>query len=1010
MRSQSTLLITVALCIIACLASSGADASDKYLSTFEQIPSPNFGRVNAILRDDRGFLWLATSKGLCKYDGYQVRVFAIGDPLDNEQQTVTSMTRMDSRSLLLATDKGLWVFDLKAEHASPFHISAEVSESRINAIVIDLGGTIWIGTSSLGLFSYNRTTTTVQRFTTSNGLSSNGILSLLLDRSGRLWIGTLGGGLNALDRPTSHIVHYRSSATDPGTLYSDDITALCENENQELWIGTNVGLNVLHLKTGRMLRMDLHSHIKHTIMSITQDPSGRMWIAVLDLGLVFYSNGVFTTFTTLGDVGRSLNSIRTLYPDPVASVGNNLLLWVGTRNGVNKIQMSISPFTNHIRNQDSLYLDRGAVLSICEDRNGIVWAGMWGGGLDILKRANGSYLRVGNFKNSPTNPSSLPRNDVGTIMEDGHGNLWIGTAGGLAVLDAGRKQMAVYKHVKGDLTSLAGNDIAGIYEDRSGTMWVCTRGGLSEVVPGKPHRFKNYLNDPIEAHPVEGNFVSDILEDRHSNHWVATYGRGLNKLEPNRTFKRFIHSGDTSRTQENWIFCFVEDHEGLFWLSTLAGLVSFDPQSGQFTRHLIEQLHDAHIFGIHADNKNDLWLSTGIGLARFSPKTQTFVRFDQKHGLSFTELRSGFFRNASGKLFIGGLDGFAEFDPDSISTTSYPPEIAITAFSVFDKDLSGSAIAEGEVRFPHDQNFFSFSFAALDYANPSRNRFAYRMIGVDRDWVDAGTRNHVRYTHLDPGNYVFKVKGCNADNVWNESGTSISIVIAPPYWQAWWFRLLAAMIIASTIYAAYRYRIRKLLELERLRLRIADDLHDDIGSNLSAIAIASRSVQRSPELTKNTREKIEEIFNTAVLTSDGMKDLVWFIKPENDTLDDLFLRMKDAAATLLGEIQIDFHAPRVDKSQAITIDFKRTVFLAFKEIMTNVAKHAMASRVEIHLVLQDRMFEMVVVDNGKGFESTTKYRGNGLLSLRKRAQTIGGSCEITSEPNEGTTVKFKGKM
>ncbi len=1011
MRFQSTLLITVALCIAACLASSGTDASDKYLSTFEQIPSPNFGRVNGILRDDRGFLWFGTDRGLCKFDGYQVRVFAIESTPENKRQIITSIISMKGGRLLLATGNGLWTFDLKTEQLSQFLPGTEIPRSRINAIVQGPDSTIWIGTSSLGLFSYNTTSTIVRRYTTSDGLSANRILTLLLDHSGGLWIGTTGGGLNLLETATSRIVHYRSTATDSGTLYSDNITSLCENVNQELWIGTSEGLNVLDLETQRMRRVDLHSYTRHTIMSLARDPFGRMWIAALDLGLLFYDNGSLTQFTTSDDVDRSLNSVRTLYPDPVATTGRSLLLWIGTRHGVNKVLMATNPFTNHIRNQDSLLLHRGAVLALCEDRKGILWTGLWGGGLDAFKQVNGAYRRVANFKSDASTRFSLPHNDVGPIIEDRNENLWIGTSGGIAVLDKTRKQMVVYKHIEGDSTSLLSNQIDDIYEDHSGTIWICTIGGLSELRPGTPHRFRNYLIQPKVSDTLEGKQVSDIFQDRLSNLWVATYGRGLTKLEPDGKHVQFLHPADTSGIQENWIYSLVEDNDGLFWLSTRIGLASFDPRSGLFTRHAVRELSDAHIFGIFVDQQNNLWLSTETGLARFSPKAQSFTRFDESYGIGFTELRSGFFQNTQGKLFVGGLDGFTEFYPDSIFSISSPPEIAITSWSVFDQELPAtSTLPDGEIHFSYDQNFLSFSFAALDYANPQRNRFAYRMVGVDNDWVDAGTRNYASYAHLNAGNYVFQVKGCNSNNVWNETGASISFIITPPYWQAWWFRILVAGLFASTIYAVYRYRLRKLLEVERLRLRIADDLHDDVGSNLSAIAMVSRAVQRAPELTPTSKAKIAEIYNTAVLTSQGMKDLVWFIKPENDSLGDLILRMKDTASTLLSETELHFHSPKPDDSRAIAIDFKRSVFLAFKEIVTNIAKHAMATKVEINVTLIEGMFEMRIADNGKGFVERDTQPGNGLQSLRKRARSIRGTCEITSLPGNGTTVTFTGKM
>jgi signal transduction histidine kinase len=641
---------------------------------------------------------------------------------------------------------------------------------------------------------------------------------------------------------------------------------------------------------------------------------------------------------------------------------------------------------------------------------------------------NGRYQRVAHFEHISGSPFSLPSNDAGGIIEDRDGNLWIGTPHGLAMLDKRREHIAIDKHVEGDSTSLVSDQIISIHEDRLGGIWIGTNHGLSQLIrempphqsarlkaeggqgPGAPHRFRTFLLHQADAHPIGGNFVSDILHDRESHLWIATYGRGLNRLESDGNFTRFSHPGDSLGIKENWIYFLTEGREGVFWLSTRAGLVSFDQRTPEFKRYSIDQLANQPIFGIFLDQRDDLWLSTSIGLARFSPKTRAFVRFDEKHGIPFKELHSGFSLNSRGKLLVGGLDGFTEFDPDSVNTTSQPPEIALTSFSVFDKELSASVLAPGEIHLSHDQNFFSFSFAALDYANPQQNRFAYKMEGVDEEWIDAGTRNYARYTHLDPGSYIFRVKGSNSDNVWNESGASIAITVAPPFWQMWWFRILLAGLFAGTMYGAYRYRVQRLLEVERLRLRIADDLHDDVGSNLSTIAMVSRSVQRAPELTKATRRKLAEIYETAVTTSEGMRDIVWFIKPKNDTLDDLLLRMKDTASSLLVDIEHDFHTPKNESSLRVPIDFKRNFFLAFKEILTNIVKHASATKVHISIEQQNSMLETVIRDDGRGFDEHTVRRGNGLGNLQSRARNVGGACEITSAPGKGTTVRFSGRL
>jgi signal transduction histidine kinase len=284
------------------------------------------------------------------------------------------------------------------------------------------------------------------------------------------------------------------------------------------------------------------------------------------------------------------------------------------------------------------------------------------------------------------------------------------------------------------------------------------------------------------------------------------------------------------------------------------------------------------------------------------------------------------------------------------------------------------------------------------------------MVGISTDWIDAGNRNYASYTNLDPGEYIFQVKGSNSDDVWNENGISIDVTIAPPYWQTWWFRILVAGVLIGSMYGAYRYRLKRVIELERLRLRIAHDLHDDVGSNLSAIAIATRTVQHSQKLTSEAKRKLAEIYETAVLTQEGMRDLVWFIKPDKDRLDDLFVRMKETAASLLEDLEVDVQFPEPGDSRKIPVDFKRSVFLAFKETLTNIVKHASASRVEINVALRDGMLEMVVCDNGRGFDINRVHRGTGLQSLRRRAQTLGGSFEIASQPHGGTSVRFTGKL
>ncbi|HTK81666.1 MAG TPA: two-component regulator propeller domain-containing protein [Bacteroidota bacterium] len=987
-------------------------AGDRYLTTFEHIPSPNSGMVNAIIRDGHGFLWFGTTRGLCNYDGYQVRVVPNGPDINTNKQVVTALLGLGSDSLLLGTMQGVWIFSTRTEQFVPLTPWNEngVPEALITSMVEGRNSMIWIGTSSNGLFCYDRRTRSIRRFGSQEGLNDIHITSLLVDGPGRLWIGTLNHGLTLLDPSTGKVAVYNGKES----LWSSHITTLCEDNDGNLWIGTSDGLSVLDTRANAVRRLDLPSPGKHSIWVLANEslPSekhpGTMWVAASEFGLLAYRDGLFTEVKVSDDADRTLRSVKLIYRDLAGSDESKTLFWLGTREGVDKILYSRNPFTTYVRDQNGLQLNRGATLSLLQDREGILWVGLWGGGLNGLRREKGGYARVASFEMN--REPSISSDDVNSLFEDHAGNLWVGTTRGVALIDRNRRRSVRYRHDTRDSSSLAGDEVGQFYEDRSGNVWICSSGGLSRYVPGNLPHFQNYLRQASGSLPPGYNSVNGIFEDRDARMWVTTSGRGLNRLEADGNFTRFTEKNDTSGRLENSAGVAVEDSTGIFWLSTGAGLVSFDRRSGTFRRFVIPQLNDAYIIGIFPDHRGFLWLATKIGLVRYSPATGSFVLLDEKHGMRFKELFSDFFRNSEGRLFVGGMDGFVEFSPESALSTSPPPEIAVTGFSVFDKDFTAALYKASPILLSHDQNFFSFTFTALDYAHSLQNRFAFRMIGVDDRWTDAGTRNYASYTNLDPGEYIFQVKGCNSLNVWNEAGTSVAISIAPPFWRAWWFELMFGAAIIAIGYAAYRYRVRKILEVERIRLRIADDLHDDVGSNLSTIAMASRSIQRAPELSQATQRKLLEIYDTALVTSEGMKDIVWFIKPENDTLDSLMLRMKDVASSLLGDIEYDFRWPKNGVSVHVTIEFKRNFFLAFKEILHNIVKHASAPRVEIYVEERNGLLEMVVRDFGRGFAEDSVRNGNGLRSMRSRASHIGGTCAITSAAGQGTTIKFSGRL
>jgi ligand-binding sensor domain-containing protein len=384
MLSRGFIFATPLLSLFSFILHAQTQPSDKYIVSIERIPLPNLGRVNAIVRDDLGFLWFGTTNGLGRYDGYEVRVFKNGSGLAPGWMT-SAMTKSRDGSLLLATWDGLWTFNTKTERFASFLSSERLGISRIDALAEDSGGTVWIGSRSDGIFKYDRTTQAIRHYTTKEGLNDNRISALLIDHAGVLWIGTRSGGLNSLHPVTSRITHYRYSSSNSASLPSDSVNCLHQSNSNEIWIGTPDGVSILDPKTGDMRRSPVGGADR--VKTIAHDPSGRIWIGKETGGLLSYHNGAISSFQPSFENPNTLSDalIRKVYVDP-SSNATRVLLWVGTVGGVvNKIVITKNPFSSTTRDENPLLLGRGAILAMAEDRKGIVWVGLWGGGEEVCR-------------------------------------------------------------------------------------------------------------------------------------------------------------------------------------------------------------------------------------------------------------------------------------------------------------------------------------------------------------------------------------------------------------------------------------------------------------------------------------------------------------------------------------------------------------------------------------------------------------------------------------------------
>jgi len=788
-----------------------------------------------------------------------------------------------------------------------------------------------------------------------------------------------------------------------------------------------------------------------TIGSIIEDAEGILWLGTAGAGLIAYDpeTGRFKIFKSDPTHPRTLSDdwILAQYMD---RAGN---LWIGTRNGLNKLQILQKKIT-HIKkiSDDPQSLIDNNVNAIYEDRQRRLWVGT-AGGLSVF---DAQSKLIANYKNDPKDTTSLSLNFVQIVGEDKHGDIWIGTFGGglnklvpsassgqnlseAAGFNRESRTFTRFREVPGDTTSLTQNFVTTIYEDRAGDLWIGTLGGLNKLIPStnsirlgsglvlspaerfdhSRQRFTRYKSNAKNPRALNHNGITCVLEDRSRRLWIGTYGGGLNLL--NRATGEFMHytsdRANPNSLSDNIVYCLSEDANGALWIGTNGGLNRFNPATELFTHYLEKDgLPNNAVLGILSDTDGKLWISTNNGLCKFDdllPAGQKFVNFDaRKDGLQANEFnQSAFHQNQNGELFFGGPNGFNRFYPEDLKPKTSAPAIAITAFNKFNKPAAlDTAIAEtAGIELSYRDSFFSLDFAALDFTLPEKNEYAYKLEGFNDDWIYCGNQHTATFTNLNPGSYLFKVKGANSDGVWNEippRGT-LRVTITPLYWQTWWFRLTVGGGILLLAYVFFRLRLAKAVALERLRVRIASDLHDDIGATLTKISLHSDLIQDgagSPEALASLR-KIGAMSRELVTT---MSDIVWSIDARNDTAGNLIDHMRDFANSVCSPRQIEVQSETggIDPNKKLPADVRQNLYLIFKEAVHNAAKYAEASQLFIKLQNLNGVFKMRIADDGKGF-GTPRQSGHGLRNMQMRATRLGAKLDVRME--NGVTVVLEGK-
>lgn len=978
----------------ACIASTGFAASlpnfiTRVWKTDDGLPGSG---VTAVIQSRDGYLWIGTRNGLARFDGVRFTVFDGSNTPEMQSPHVTSLFEDREGTLWIGHETGeLTCYKERRFHA--FHIPGAWHSGRIYSINADSAGDVWV-------LNDDRELVRVKDGLVISPLpdSAGHLLALTRCPAGGLWIqrnsevAVLQDGQlkhSRFDESTvSRYIQGIGASRDGGLWvmtesrvrkwkdgrWTEDlgtapwglavVDTLIETRGGYLAAATSDhGLCLIFPGKGSLQFWRANGFPDDWITSVCEDREGNLWVGTGNSGLVMLRAGNITTVSPPDQwQGRRVLSV---------ACGSDGTLWIGTE-GAGLYSFHSGSWTNFA---DEAGLSHHYVWSVVLDAQGRIWAGTWGGGLFVR---NGSRFEIPseltNF--NPTLPAllALP-----------HEGLLAGTGFGLAQYQSGKITWLARR------PELPLPDVRAVARTSDGTVWFGTfGGGLGLWKDGTLRLFRREQG-------LSSDFIQCLRLESDETLWIGTYA-GLNRMKDGHLVAITKNQG-----LQNDMICDIEDDGlGYYWISSHHGIM-------RVNRAELNRCADGQTKQLHC------------------------LTYGMSDGLPTLECSGGFqpaaCRTEDGRLWFPTGKGLVAVDPHNVISNILAPPVLIERLLVDDQVVNESPTPESPIRIAPGQHRFEFQFTALSFTAPEKVRFRYRLEGLETKWVEAQSPRSAYYSHLSPGNYRFQVLACNNDEVWNDAGATLAFNVLPAFWQTWWFRLWGGVMTAAAgggvVWLDSRRRMQRKLErlerqqaIERERTRIARDIHDDLGAGLTRISFLSESVPAEEVHPPQAAEVLSTIFLTTHEMTQAMDEIVWAVNPRHDTLDSL--------ATYLGKFAQDFlesagvrcrlEMPVQLPTLRLGAETRHNLFLACKEALNNVLRHAAATEVRVILTIGANVFTIVVEDNGKGFASETAAREssvsgrlaarNGLANMKQRLEQVGGQCLIRSAIGKGTTVEF----
>lgn len=1066
--SFSTIFLYIYTLLLVCtLRGNSVCAQDSYnFTSYTQEEGLASSTITGITKDSTGFLWLFSENGLTRFDGYEFKVYRsnASDSSGISSPYILDMYADSSGNFMLLTANSLSRYNEKAGNflkiisfpRPGFFLSAIPGISRkwvaiqgnlayINTTqnsftlfpfpkdfyatglvnTFESHGHIYISDQH-SIFRFNTTTKIFHRINiVYNDLITSSVqktvISIFRNAAGQDCFYSLDG-LFAYNNKNNYFERICKSQIDPHTqdgeitgkcLTADKILCIALRKGETHFINTLTGADrTIHLSV--YCKSDLRDNF--SVLGAHYSSGNTIWFNTLNSGIFGY-NFTSNSVTHLINDKSNQHSLPSNACNNIFAEGDGVL-WVSIP-GIGLVKgeefkpviRSFAPFSNSKITVSALSKNVRNIIEYNSTHLLITSLD----GCFLFNKQNGNF----NYLEDPlTLKPIVDKRAFGAAVFDSDSNLYIGSwyNMGLYCMSNKKKKLILYNPAQ-DQRSKSFVSIRCLYFDEYKNLWIGTADNViyrihnpekifSTSTPGRIDVFmgSGSSNDSLRYNivfSITGNKKGDIFFGTQNGLYIYRYSNGNIQKYKNTKSNIYKTAGDDIRA-----VCF--DNNSTLWIGTNGGGLSRITNSGIINYRKENGLPDNIIYSIVEDNLGFLWLGTNRGLCRFDKENGICRNYAPKDGIQNFEFNTNAVcRTGLGMIAIGGVSGFSFFNPSLVKPAPSPPRVTITQLKIGNTEYTPGS---SEVYLNHNQNYLSFQFASLNYFRNSENKFAYRLEGLDKDWIYCDNRRFTNYANLPSGDYVFYVKASNYYGEWSSEAAMLRIHIATAWYNTWQFRLALFIFVSVIVYIVFRIRLQQKLKLADVRNKIARDLHDEIGSNLSSISLFSAVAKEKAALAPDpVTPLLNKILDYTQTSQEAMNDIVWMINSRNDSFEKIIVRMRALAAELFETKNISFHLSADERLNAIRLGMneRKNFYLIYKEAINNIVKYSGCTNVYIDISRYHGRLVLKIRDDGKGFDTLRKYTGNGLVNMKNRANELHGELLIQSHQGKGASIELQ---